>query len=180
MEHPEFKSVLQQVWPTENHEHPMENVWWKLKKLKAKLKDINTYMASYQQHLSLAREKLDIVQGQMQGQLLRQELFEQEKKLLHDIEKWSKVEEQVIRHKARALWVKSGDGNSKYFQVQWKMRRSQNTITSIYTESNIKLTDPRVIENEFISVFSGLMGECVDDLPCVDTMVVRAGECITV
>ncbi|KAH0764715.1 hypothetical protein KY285_000586 [Solanum tuberosum] len=60
------------------------------------------------------------------------------------------------------------------------MRRSQNTITSIYTERNIKLTDPRAIENEFISVFSGLMGECADDLPCVDTMVVRAGECITV
>lgn len=48
MEHPKFKSVLQQVWATENHEQPMENVWWKLKKLKAKLKDTNTYMASNQ------------------------------------------------------------------------------------------------------------------------------------
>ncbi|KAH0705740.1 hypothetical protein KY289_010816 [Solanum tuberosum] len=69
----------------------------------------------------------------MQGQLLRQELFEQDKKLLQDIEKWSKVEEQVLRHKARALWVDSG-----------------------------------------------LIGDCADELPCVDTMVVRVGECITV
>ncbi|KAH0705741.1 hypothetical protein KY285_010276 [Solanum tuberosum] len=55
MEHPKFKYVLQQVWATKNHEQTMENVWWKLKKLKAKLKDINTYMALYQQQLSLAR-----------------------------------------------------------------------------------------------------------------------------
>ncbi|KAK4726702.1 hypothetical protein R3W88_031619 [Solanum pinnatisectum] len=67
MEHPKFKSVLQHIWATENHEKPMENVWWKLMKLKAKLKDINTYMASYHQHLSLGREELDIVQGQMKG-----------------------------------------------------------------------------------------------------------------
>jgi len=60
----------------------------------------------------------------MQCQLLMQELFEQDKKLLQDIEKWRKVEEQVLRHNARALWVESGDGNSKYFHVQWKMRRS--------------------------------------------------------
>ncbi|KAG5572395.1 hypothetical protein H5410_062161 [Solanum commersonii] len=110
----------------------------------------------------------------------KQSIESKDKKLLQDIEKWSKVEEQVLRHKARALWVESGDGNSKYFHAQWKMSRSQNTITSIYTESNIKLTDPRAIENVFISVFSGLMGDYADELPCVDTIVVRDRECITV
>jgi len=48
MEHLEFRSLLQQVWDTADHEQAMKNVWCKLKQLKSKLKDINVYMASYQ------------------------------------------------------------------------------------------------------------------------------------
>ncbi|KAK6775680.1 hypothetical protein RDI58_026681 [Solanum bulbocastanum] len=158
----------------------MENVWCKLKKLKLQLKDINGFMATYQQKLCLAREKLGIIQGQIQSHMLCQDLFNQEKELLLEIAKWSNIEGQAIRHKARATWVESGDGNTKYFHAQWKMRSSHNAITSIYTEDNVKLTDPKAIETELISVFSGLMGDCATEIPCLDYMVIRDGIYLTV
>ncbi|KAK6775665.1 hypothetical protein RDI58_026666 [Solanum bulbocastanum] len=117
MEHPNFSNILKQVWTTDESDHPMENAWCKLKKLKLQIKDINRYMASYQQKLGLAREELAIIQDQLQNQMLNQELFNKEKKLVLEIAKWSNITEQALRHKARATWVESGDGNSKYFHA---------------------------------------------------------------
>ncbi|KAH0707403.1 hypothetical protein KY290_011959 [Solanum tuberosum] len=61
MEHPDFSSILQLVWTRMESDQPMKNVWCKLKKLKLQLKDINGSMATYQQKLSLAREKLGLM-----------------------------------------------------------------------------------------------------------------------
>lgn len=96
------------------------------------MKDINTYMASYKQKLSLAKEKLDIIQGQIQGQLFSQILFDQDKQLLLEVQKWSNIEEKVLKQIARATWIEHGDANTKYFHAQWKIRTIYNAITSIY------------------------------------------------
>ncbi|KAH0778514.1 hypothetical protein KY290_004941 [Solanum tuberosum] len=103
----------------------------------------------------------------------------EEKMLLLEVEKWSRVEEQVLRQKSRATWIKCGDVNSKYFHAQWKIRCSQNAITAVYTDNNTKLTDPRAIEDEFIGVFTGLMGSSNSNLPCLNAEVVKTGVCLT-
>ncbi|XP_059310969.1 uncharacterized protein LOC132062413 [Lycium ferocissimum] len=180
MEHPGFHDTLLAVWQQGNGSHTMVSIWRKLKEMKVQLKHINAYMASYSQKLRLAREKLEIIQGQLQDNLECTVLIEEERKLLQEIEKWSMVEEQVLRHKARATWIECGDSNSKYFHAQWKIRTSQNTISSIYTDAGTKLSDPVLIEQEFISVFSGLMGDCAAELPCLNIEVVRAGKCLTI
>lgn len=107
-------------------------------------------------------------------------MFDQEKQQILEIEKCSSIEEQALRHKARANWSECGDSNSKYFHAQWKIRASQNAINSIYTEAGVKLTDPVQVEQEFISVFSGIMGDCASELPCLNSMRVRSGTCLTV
>ncbi|KAK6791608.1 hypothetical protein RDI58_010689 [Solanum bulbocastanum] len=38
------------------------------------------------------------------------------------MQKWSLVEEKVLRQKSRACWIDSGDANSKYFHAQLKIR----------------------------------------------------------
>lgn len=83
-------------------------------------------------------------------------LFEQEKEQVAEIQGWSTIEEQVLKKKSRPLWITCGDSNSKYFHAQWKIKNSHNTITSIYTEVGLKLTDPILIEEEFIALFSPL------------------------
>ncbi|XP_049402176.1 uncharacterized protein LOC125865921 [Solanum stenotomum] len=137
-------------------------------------------MASYKQKLNVLREQLDILQTNLQTSNLDQSIIEQEKKILIDIEKWSNIEELVIRHKSRATWIDHGDSNTKYFHAQWKIRTSYNTISSIYNEAGNKLTEPNLIENEFISVFKGLMGTRASALTCLNTKVVRDGECLSI
>ncbi|KAF3633839.1 hypothetical protein FXO37_26858 [Capsicum annuum] len=64
-----------------------------------------------------------------------------------------------MRQKARATWIECGDSNTKYFHAQWKLRVTHNAIVSIYTESGEKLTNPKMVEEEFIVVFASLMGD---------------------
>ncbi|XP_019263107.1 PREDICTED: uncharacterized protein LOC109240882 [Nicotiana attenuata] len=133
MDHPQFHNIVQQTWQKKYEGIPMQKIWYKLKSLKEQLKVINTYMASYRQKLDQARERLDIVQNQMKQNPLAQSLINEEKEVISEIEKWSKVEEQVLRQKSKASWIECGDDNTKYFHAQWKIRASQNNITTIYT-----------------------------------------------
>lgn len=45
---------------------------------------------------------------------------------------------------------------------------------------NVKLTNSLAIENKFITIFSGLMGECATELSCLDFMLVRNEKCLLV
>ncbi|XP_019224938.1 PREDICTED: uncharacterized protein LOC109206559 [Nicotiana attenuata] len=171
MELPQFQSIIQQVWNQCYDGAPMQQIWCKLKNMKEQLKEINAYMASYKQSLEQAREKLDIIQSQMKQDLLAQAPFNEEKAALDEIEMWSNVEEQVMRQKSKACWIECGDANTKYFHAQWKIRSIQNSITSIYTDTGMKLTEPKLVEQEFISVFQSLMGDSSTELPCANTTI---------
>lgn len=61
MEHPDFRNIVQQVRQQEMQEDPMNIIWMKLKKHKNGLKELNKYMASYQQKIDQARQKLEII-----------------------------------------------------------------------------------------------------------------------
>ncbi|XP_019262930.1 PREDICTED: uncharacterized protein LOC109240716 [Nicotiana attenuata] len=111
---------------------------------------------------------------------LARSLINVEKAALGEIEKWSTVEEQVLRQKSKACWIECGDANTKYFHVQWKIRSSQNSITAIYTDAGVKLIEARLVEQEFITVFQSLMGDSAGELPCANTTVIREGPCLTV
>ncbi|XP_019248485.1 PREDICTED: uncharacterized protein LOC109227745 [Nicotiana attenuata] len=178
MEHPEFRNIVQEVWQQRTQEEHINKIWKKLKALKNGLKDLNKYMASYQQILDQARQKLEVVQGELKNSLLDQSLFNQEKEILAELEIWSHLEEPVLQHKSRATWIECGDSNTKYFHAQWKMRTSKNHIASIYNASGIKLTDPVQIEEEFISFFTNLIGEGGETHRCPDAAVVKQGRCL--
>lgn len=66
-------------------------------------KVLNIYFASHKQHLSEAREELEIIQDQQKDQVLDANLCDEEKKLLQDIEKWSTVEEILLRQKSSVM-----------------------------------------------------------------------------
>uniref|UniRef100_A0A1S3YJW7 Uncharacterized protein n=1 Tax=Nicotiana tabacum TaxID=4097 RepID=A0A1S3YJW7_TOBAC len=159
MENAEFKKIVNRVWEQNIQAEPMHKVWQILKMLKGDLKELNAYMTSYKQHLNHARHKLEVIQTKLMVQHLDQDLIEQERRALAEVEKWSNIEEQVHKQKSRAYWITCGDSNSKYFHAQWKMRTSMNAITAIYREDRTKVTNPIQLENEFISFFTKLMGK---------------------
>lgn len=65
-----------------------------------------------------------------------------------------------MRQKSRATWIDYGDSNSKYFFAQMKIRASKNTITTVYNDMGMKITDPKAVEKEFISFFTQQNEEC--------------------
>ncbi|XP_060190664.1 uncharacterized protein LOC132619932 [Lycium barbarum] len=157
--HTEFPQLLEDVWQQVETGPPIQRIWRKLKNMKNKLKDLNKYMASYEQKLNHARQALEMIQAKLCLQPLDQQLLEHEKGILPDVEKWSTVDEQVLRQKSRACWIDCGDSNSKFFHAQWKIRNNRNAISSVYTETGIKLTDPLLVEEEFTAFFTSLMGQ---------------------
>ncbi|XP_075098833.1 uncharacterized protein LOC142175746 [Nicotiana tabacum] len=180
MEIPQFQHIIQYLWSQNYDGTHVHHIWSKLKVMKTQLKDTNTYMASYKQKLEQVRKKLDIVQNQIQQDPLAQDLFDLEKDTLADIKKWNNIEEQVMRQKSKACWIECGDANTKYFHAQWKIRSSQNSIASIYTDRGIKLTDPKLVEQEFIRVFQSLMGDCVAEIPYTNTAIIKEGPCLNI
>lgn len=63
MDHLQFQEILHVVWLKEGKDKNIKTIWRKLKNLNYKLSEINAYMASHEQRLCQAREKLDIVQS---------------------------------------------------------------------------------------------------------------------
>ncbi|XP_070020234.1 uncharacterized protein [Nicotiana sylvestris] len=76
------------------------------------------------------------------------DLFEEEKKLLLQLEKWDKIEESIYKQKSRVKWLKLGDTNSAYFFASMKGRRTQNQITKLTNSNGDVLTDGKSIEAE--------------------------------
>lgn len=55
------------------------------------LRDLNDYLASYKQKLTVAMEYLDILQTQMQGQMSNSDWVDKERQLVMEIEEWSSI-----------------------------------------------------------------------------------------
>lgn len=177
MEHSDFSDTLKNALGGSDRECTMMKVWRKLEQFKMQCKDMNAFMASYEQKLKALREKHGILQTFLQTNNLDHSTIEQEKQILLEIEKWSNIEDIALRQKARAIWIDHGDANTKYFHAQWKISSSHNSISSIHTDAGIKLTDPRQIKEDFIGVSNGLMGTKATELRGVNTEVVRKGVC---
>lgn len=97
MQHHQFQNSVQQVWHWPIRGGPMTVLWERLKKLKLDDKELNTYMTSYAQKIFQDRQQLEILHAQITSQLNNQSLFDQEKTILSNIQRWSLVEEQVLR-----------------------------------------------------------------------------------
>ncbi|KAG5569046.1 hypothetical protein H5410_058812, partial [Solanum commersonii] len=62
-------------------------------------------------------------------------------------------------------WIIGGEANTKYFHAQIKISISRNAIKSIYNANEVKLQEPTLVEEEFISLFSSFMGTTTEGLP---------------
>lgn len=93
LHHPKFEGIVKGAWRQEYRGVVISRTWLKLKTLKEALRELNTYMASYQQKMNQAKQKLELLQS-------CQTLIEQEKEAIFEVEKWSNVEEQVLRQKS--------------------------------------------------------------------------------
>lgn len=48
----------------------------------------------------------------------------------------------------------------------------------MYDDKGTKITDPELVEHEFVSVFTKLIGTTAEEWPCLYTIVVKKGPCL--
>lgn len=121
--------------------------------------------------MNLIRVELEDTQKQMSTDLFNGQLITKERDLLQQIEKWEGIHEPT--------WIQAGDSNSNFFHAQVKARQARNRIGSICNEQGIRLTEPKLVEKEFVQFFQKLLGTCADELSSLDINIVKLGPCLT-
>nr|XP_016449921.1 PREDICTED: uncharacterized protein LOC107774789 [Nicotiana tabacum] len=87
---------------------------------------------------------------------------EQERNALQKLEKWSMIEESIMKQKARAKWIQLGDENTKYFSAVMKERKHIKQIKELIIMDGKKINKPSE------EVFEGLKGIGDDKAPGID------------
>ncbi|KAH9308488.1 hypothetical protein KI387_036399, partial [Taxus chinensis] len=80
-----------------------------------------------------------------------------EKNLLADYHTVAAQEETFWRQKSRALWLKDGDQNTKYFHLTTIHHKSHNRINEITTADGDTSKDPIVIKEEAMKFYKTLL-----------------------
>lgn len=85
----------------------------------------------------------------------------------------------MLRQRSRAIWIKERDQNIKFFHAQLKASQTRNRTGSIYNDQGVRITEPKMIEQEFTSFFQSLLGECAKEQLCIDLETTRNGPYLT-
>lgn len=152
MEHPEFKKVASDHWIATT-----VNGWAgfrckeKLKSLKSHLKEWNrSNFGNFNEQINqeaekmydLANEDEDLAENEA---LLRSGCFSKIWKLL-------KTRESCWQQKARSIWFKKGDANTRYFHRYASRRRSRNSIQGL-SINGIWEENPEKVKEEVVRHF---------------------------
>lgn len=137
----EYKEAVENIWRQDIQGYTMYAICRKLKLLEIHTRGIQRQYSSVEEKLKQMKEDLKGIQQKLNDDILNPQLIKQEKETLRLMEKWDAVHEKVLRQKSRAIWIKHGDSNTKYFHAQLKARQARNRVTSICTEQNERLTE---------------------------------------
>ncbi|XP_019240851.1 PREDICTED: uncharacterized protein LOC109220841 [Nicotiana attenuata] len=132
----EYKEVVQNTWGQQIQGYTMYSIWRKLKLVEMQTRSLQQEHSSVDKKLFQLRETLKEVQGKLNEDHFNNSLIEEERRTLWLIEKWEAVQEQILRQKSRATWIKLGDCNSKYFHAYMEPDK-QGTKLPASTMTNI-------------------------------------------
>lgn len=175
-DHEKFEEVVSEAWKAAAGCCSMSTIWYKLKKVKEGLKQLNTHeFAQVAANIEEAREDLRKVQVEIQQDNFNATLHQQEREFTSNLRKWLLVEESVTRQKSRVQWLKLGDCNSKFFYASIKQRQHRNKLGSIFGEDGTHFTSPKEVRMEVERFYKSLLGFAAGTLPHVDLAAVRKG-----
>lgn len=103
----------------------MFRVWTKLQRIAHEAQQIQKEYSSVDKKLLHFRERLQEIQASMITDLFNQQQIEDDREMLKMIENWEGVHEKILRQQSRAVWIKHGDRNSKYFFAFLKARQTE-------------------------------------------------------
>ncbi|XP_060217285.1 uncharacterized protein LOC132644699 [Lycium barbarum] len=182
-DHEEFLHTVGAIWGTQMQGNAMYRVWQNLKLCKEPLKKLmHNRVGSIDRRVQEARERLQVTQTQVTQKMqlgAHPEVVQQEKEALADLQRWSELQEKILKQKSKAHWINSGDGNNRYFFTCMKARSSLNSISVLKDGAGRNLVKHEEIENEILKFYKGLLGSQLDRLPAIDARVMRKGPKLT-
>ncbi|XP_070014564.1 uncharacterized protein [Nicotiana sylvestris] len=147
-DHESFISIIERIWNQSFAEGKMKKIWIKLKRLRPLFRTLNTeHYRTISMKIEQARTTLEEVQQKIIT-AYNDNLIEEEKSLLQNLEKWSLIEESVLRQKAITKWIKLGDSNTKYFADVMKERSQRKQVNELVSIMGDKLVQPDNIKQE--------------------------------
>nr|XP_009764583.1 PREDICTED: uncharacterized protein LOC104216263 [Nicotiana sylvestris]XP_016494182.1 PREDICTED: uncharacterized protein LOC107813421 [Nicotiana tabacum] len=124
-----------------------------------------------------ARNEIRRVQSQMQHNYT--DTMQDERNALQKLEKWSMIEESIMKQKARAKWIQLGDANIKYFAAVMKERKHGNQIKELTTMDGKKINKPAKVKEKIIRFYKSLMGTTAKRLTTINRTVMNKGPMLT-
>uniref|UniRef100_A0A1S4AT00 Uncharacterized protein n=1 Tax=Nicotiana tabacum TaxID=4097 RepID=A0A1S4AT00_TOBAC len=157
----------------------MQRVWERLKRVKHKLKQLNsTHYSGVHEKIKNNRQQLWSVQEELRIRGISEKLKKKEKSIREQLEKWILIEESITKQKSRNQWLQLGDANTAYFFASVKNRLSQNKIKNLIDNNGVLLQSKKAIQEEIIGFYKRLLGSATDSIPAINPMEMKNGPCL--
>ncbi|XP_019230352.1 PREDICTED: uncharacterized protein LOC109211286 [Nicotiana attenuata] len=155
----------------------MPGIWRKLKEIKGELKKLNTNeFVAVDAKVKHARNQLKEIQERIRNNYLQTKLFEEEKEMKKQLEKWVNIEESIFKQKFRNQWLELGDSNSAFFFASMKSRVSQKEIRSLPTATGEIVQSMDAIKKEIVDFYKVLLGSSATALSVIHPRVMKEGK----
>lgn len=157
LEHPNFKTVVSNVWQAKITGTPSYIVAEKLRRLQRQLKTWNwEIFGDVRTQLEDIRTKIQSLEDSSQ-QTLMEVGVEELRRLKSDMAKLLRWDSYLLYQKTREKWVTEGDRNIKFFHALIKDRRRRNTIKLTKANGEVIADNKELLEgavNYFQAIFS--------------------------
>ncbi|XP_060182465.1 uncharacterized protein LOC132612156 [Lycium barbarum] len=147
--HQDFNTIIEDIWSVHVQGSHTERVW-KMKKLNTK------EFSKVEFKVRSARQQLHDIQLQLRTTFDDPQLYDREKALKGELEKWSMIEESIMKQNV-------------------KNRISTNHINRLVSENGTIVQDAEGIEKEVVAFYSKLFGSREDSLKAIDPRVMSNG-----
>lgn len=118
---------------------------------------------------------METIQAQMSTPDNYSEAIQQEKIAKMELEKWSMVEESILKQKSSVQWLKLGDSNTTYFYACMKNRQTQNHISKLINSAGQIIHNVDEVKEKILKFYKGLLGTAAPQLPAVVPDIMHNG-----
>nr|XP_016498778.1 PREDICTED: uncharacterized protein LOC107817461 [Nicotiana tabacum] len=174
MDHIEAK--VETGWKKPVMGNSMKRVWLKLKNIKNEMKTLNNKeFLSVENRIKDTKRALAELQEQMRDYKHDATLFDTERNLKKELEKWSKVEKSIYRQKSRIQWLQLGDVNTIFFYASIKNRTARNQIKKLKNYVGDWMQTKAEVKEEILGFYKKLLGTATLQMPAIKPYICKRG-----
>ncbi|KAK9689029.1 hypothetical protein RND81_09G029800 [Saponaria officinalis] len=158
LQDPRVLAVIKDAWEGDFRGTKMFQLVSKLKTVKRHLQGYHrSHFSNISHRVSLAREVLLKVQGDLNLHPRDDTLIEQEKTLLQSLLKLQGIERSFFQQRAKIQYLQKHDENTKFFQAKMRENSLRNKVHCISTMEGVRVEADDDIGQAFVSL-SGSVG----------------------